>query len=227
PMTLTINYAGRMTRQSVQDESLGLSADASSAADPQRASQPDDVPLVPSEPKWLFSNRNYWYPQNQVTDFATARIRITVPYEYSVVASGVTERGSPAVAAAVPIEGSSRVIQRTSYSFLAPQPVRYLGIVISRMAHVDAATVALDIVPIKAPPPDMRGADTLALQINRINQSVAVPPVGARNTVALGIEANKRQEARGRDMMITADEILRFYSALHGEITYESIMLAM
>ncbi len=49
------------------------------------------MPLVPPEPKWLFSNRNYWYPQDQVTDYATARMRITVPTEYSVVASGVLE----------------------------------------------------------------------------------------------------------------------------------------
>ena len=76
------------------------------------------------------------------------------------------------------------MIYRTSYSFIAPQPVRYLGIVISRMSRVDAATVALDIVPVKAAAPDMRGTETLAQQITRINQAVAIPPVGARNTVA-------------------------------------------
>ena len=48
---------------------------------------------------------------------------------------------------AAPIEGSSRVIPRASYSFTTPQPVRYLGVLVSRMTRVDAATVALDIVP--------------------------------------------------------------------------------
>ena len=222
PMALTVTYSGRLTRQSIQEESLEFSANGG-----QRSGQPDDVPSLPAEPKWLFSNRNYWYPQNQVTDYATARIRITVPMEYSVVASGIAEAGSPAAAPAAPIEGSTRVIQRTSYSFSAPQPIRYLGVLVSRLIRVDAATVALDIVIRKAPPPEMRGADTLALQLMRLNAPVLVPPVGARNTVALGVEANRRQESRAREALGTGAEILRLYSGLTGDVPYDSITLAI
>ena len=53
------------------------------------------MPLVPPEMNWLFSNRAQWYPQAQVTDYATATMRITVPAEYAVVASGVQASGSP------------------------------------------------------------------------------------------------------------------------------------
>jgi len=219
PMTLTITYSGRLVRQSIREESIDL--------DQQRNSQPDDVPLVAPEPNWLFSNRNYWYPQNQVSDFATARVSMTVPSEYSVVASGIAALGSPAAAPSAPIEGSSKVIQRSSYSFIAPQPVRYLGIVISRMNRVDAATVALDIVPVRLPPVDMRGADTLAQQITRINQAAAIPPVGARNTMALSVEANRRQESRGRDAIYTAADILRVYSGLTGDAPYDAMTIAM
>ncbi|MEP6783287.1 MAG: hypothetical protein ABI983_06425, partial [Acidobacteriota bacterium] len=233
-MTLTVTYTGRLTRQNIQDESLFLGAGASGdapavngGAPGQRSSQPDDVPSIPAEPKWLFSNRNYWYPQNQVTDYATAHIRITVPMEYSVVASGITEFGSPAAAPAAPIEGSTRLIQRNSYSFVAPQPVRYLGILVSRMIPVDAATVALDIVPTKAPPVDMRGADTLQQQVVRLNTAVSVPPVGGRNTVELSVEANRRQEARGREALVTAAEILRLYSSLVGDIPYAALRVAL
>ncbi len=102
PLTLIIAYAGRLERQRVQDESID-----------QRNPQPDDVPFIPSEPKWLFSNRNYWYPQNQVTDYATARVQITVPQEYHVVSSGILDPFSPAAAAAAPVENSSRVIPLT------------------------------------------------------------------------------------------------------------------
>lgn len=226
PVTLTIAYSGRLMRQSIQDESVNPATGNREPGAGQRSSQPDDVPMVPPEPKWLFSNRNYWYPQNQVTDFATARVRITVPSEYMVVASGMTDIGSPAAAASASIQGSSRVIQRTSYSFVAPQPVRYLGFVVSKMIHVDAATVALDIVPVKVAP-DMRGADTLAQQINRLNQVAQIPPVGARNTVALSVEANRRQESRAREALNTGAEILRLYSSLTGDIPYSSITLAM
>jgi len=235
-LTLTLSYSGRLARQSIRDESVGLSADSSSLApgavsgatkDQQRNAQPDDVPFVPAEPKWLFSNRSYWYPQNQVSDYATARIRVTVPLEYSVVGSGIAEPGSPFAAPAAPVEGSSRVMARAAYSFVAPQPVRYLGIVISRMTRVDAVTVALDIEPVKVQAPDMRGTETLAQQVTRLNAAVAIPPVGARNTVRLNVEANRRQESRGRDAIGTAADILRLYSSLTGDVPYDSMTLAM
>jgi hypothetical protein len=217
PMTLTVNYSGRITKQSLQDESI----------DVQRGAQPDDIPVVPSEPKWLFSNKNYWYPQNQVSDYATAHLRVTVPMEFTVVGSGITELGSPAAAPAAAIEGSSRTIPRTSYSFVAPQPIRYLGIVVSRMIHVDAATVALDIESKPLPPPDMRGTDSLAEQVNRLNALVTIPPVGARNTVALSVEANRRQEGKGRDALGIGAEILRLYSSLTGDVPFDAISLAI
>ena len=95
----------------------------------QRNAQPDDVPLVPPEPKWLFSNRNYWYPQNQVTDYATARIRLTVPAEYRVVASGILEDGlAEPRRPPAPSRARRASFRAPSYSFTAPQPVRYLGV---------------------------------------------------------------------------------------------------
>jgi predicted metalloprotease with PDZ domain len=105
--------------------------------------------------------------------------------------------------------------------------VRYLGVLVSRMIAVDAATVALDIVPANTPAPDMRGADTLAQQIMRLNAAVSIPPVGARNTVVLNVEANRRQESRARDALGTGADIIRLYSRLTGDVPYDSITLAM
>jgi hypothetical protein len=150
-----------------------------------------------------------------------------VPAEYNVVASGILEEDSPSAAPTATLDNSSRVVPRVAYSFAAPQPVRYLGIVISRMIRVDAATVALDIVPIKAPPPDMSGTSTLQQQINRINAAVAIPPVGARNTVQLAVTANRRQESRAREAIGNAAEVLRLYSGLTGDVPYDAVTLAM
>ena len=229
PLTLTITYSGRLARQNIQDESvfLGEGESGDSPAVSQRNSQPDDVPTVPPEPKWLFSNRHYWYPQNQVTDYATGNLRLTVPSEYHVVASGIPLEGSPGAAAPAPIENSTKTIARSLYAFVTPQPVRYLGIVISRMTRVDSATVALDIVPAKMAAPDMSGASTLQQQINRINAALAVPPVGARNTVRLTVDANRRQESRGREAMGNAADMLRLYSRLTGDVPYDLVTLAM
>ena len=215
PMTLTISYSGRLQRQRIQEESLSL----------QRGSQPDDVQLMPSEPKWLFSNRNYWYPQGQVTDYATARMRITVPVDYSVVGSGVLELESPTAAAVSPSDVKAG--PRASFTFNAPQPLRYLAIVVSRMARIDAATVALDIVPPPAAALDLRGASTLAQQLSQVAKALAIPPVGARNTVRLIVEANRRQADRGRDAVETAADIIRLYAGLVGDVPYDAITVAM
>jgi hypothetical protein len=220
PMTLTIAYSGRLERQRIQDETVAVGG--------QRGGQPDDIPYVPAEPKWLFSNRNYWHPQNQVTDYATARVRITVPYEYYVVSSGILEAGSPSPAASAAVEGSARVIPRVSYTFVTPQPVRYLAFLVSKMSRVDAATVALDIEVKPLEAPDMRGAQTLQQQIYRLNQMLTVtPPVGGRNTMQLSVDANKRQENRGRDAIVTAADILRVYSGILGDAPYGALTLAM
>jgi aminopeptidase N len=219
PLTLTINYSGRLEQQRIQDESVDLS---------QRRAQPDDLPFVPAEPKWLFSNRNYWYPQNQVTDYATARLRLSVPSDYHVVSSGIVDSGSPLTAQPAPIEGSSRVIPRVAYEFTTPQPVRYLAILISKMSRVDAATVALDIELTPQAAPDMRGATTLQQQVNRLRaRATAAPPVGGRNTMQLAVDATRRQESRGRDAIVTAADILRLYASLIGDAPYGALTLAM
>jgi hypothetical protein len=221
PLTLTLNYSGRLARINVEDESIA-------PAQGQRNSQPDDIPFVPSEPKWLLSNRSYWYPQAQVSDYASAHLRITVPAEYAVVASGVPEPGSPSAAGSAVLEGSGRSLPRAAYTFNSPQPLRYLAMVISKMSRIDAATVALDIV---APP---KGAviavpaDTLAQQVAKLAAlTVLTPPVGARNTVQLAVEANRRQESRSRDTLPLGADIIRLYASLVGDIPYDAITIAM
>lgn len=215
-LELTIAYAGRLEPAGIQDESI----------DGTQRIQRADLPDVPAEPKWLFSNRSYWYPQAQVTDYATARMRITVPVEFGVVGSGVLEAGSPEPAppsATDPGEG-----ERVAYTFLAPQPLRYLSILVTRMTRVDATTVVLDIVP---PPPaalDLSGASTLAEQLRMMAQQLAaVPVVGARNTVQVAVVANRRQESKGREGMADAADIIRLYAGIIGDMPYDAVTVAM
>ena len=231
PLTLTLAYSGRLPRMSIQDEATFVTRDPlTTVAGAQRNSQPDDLPLVPAEPKWLMSNRSYWYPQAQVTDFASAHMRITVPAEYAVVASGVLESGSPEPAEPAIVAGSGRTIPRVSYTFNAPQPLRYLALLVSKMFRVDAATVALDIDTRAAArgPAGAVPADSLAQQIARLQAlALATPPVGARNTVHLAVDANKRQEAKSRDTVAQGADILRLYASLTGDVPYDALTIAM
>jgi hypothetical protein len=93
--------------------------------------------FVPLEPRYLYSNRSYWYPQSTVTDYATANIRITVPIEFDVVATG-DPVGPPAPTPGVVERGQRR---RKTYVFDAAKPARYLAVLISRLNPLDSTRV--------------------------------------------------------------------------------------
>jgi hypothetical protein len=113
---LVITYGGRLPPQGVEREALSLDQDRV---------QEDSI-LIPPEPQWAYSNRSYWYPQGQVTDYSTAKLTITVPGELDVVASG-TPQGPPTIMPAAPGQRG-----RKKYVFEAAEPTRYLACVISR-----------------------------------------------------------------------------------------------
>ena len=187
-LTLSIGYAGTVRPQSIDEESTSLGGQGVGRSG-QRS---DDLPFVPPEPNWLFSNRSHWYPQNQVSDYASSTVRFNVPAEYKVVASGVESLDSP-LTTVVDTAGNP---VRVTYVFEGSQPVRYIGAVVSKFSRVDRTGVALDV-------------DT------------------ERNTVTLAVDANRRQEERGRDIVPTAAEILRLYASYVGEIPYDSFTIAM
>jgi hypothetical protein len=200
-LTLNVAYAGRIRTQPIEEESLDVQGGGLAQ---QRS---DELPFVPPEPNWLFSNRSQWYPQNQVTDYATSTIRFTVPAEQAVVASGVAT--GPPVAA--PAAGPG-LPTRATYTYVATHPMRYLGVVISRFARVDAATVALEIHSDESKNPPTKSGP---------------PAVGSRNTVDLVVEANRRQQERGREILNTAADILRLYAATVGDVPYQTMTIAM
>jgi len=205
-LTLIIRYQGRIERQAINSESI----------QPERARDPD-IPVVPAEPNWLLSNRSTWYPQSPVTDYATATLRVAVPPEFTVAASGMPASSEPEL-----LPGSApSELPRRLFTFRTGHPVRYLGAVVSRMNRVDAATVALDIVVPPPPPPPK------SVTLAELMAPPKPPAVGGRNTVELATMGNRRQEGRARDALATAADILRFYAGLMGDAPYPAFTLAM
>lgn len=204
-LSLTIRYQGRIERQAIDSESI----------QPERARDPD-IPVVPAEPNWLLSNRSTWYPQSPVTDYATATLRVAVPAEFHVAASGVPASSEPEL---LPVAAGEP--PRRLFTFRTGHPVRYLGAVVSRMTRVDAATVALDIVVPPPPPPPK------SVTLAELLAPPKPPAVGGRNTVDLATMGNRRQEGRARDALATAADILRFYAGLMGDAPYPAFTLAM
>jgi hypothetical protein len=75
---LDVRYSGPVTPQAFDREAIQV---GQSSAQQERLE-------IPLQPRYLYSNRSYWYPQATVTDYATATVRITVPNDYDVIATG-------------------------------------------------------------------------------------------------------------------------------------------
>jgi hypothetical protein len=176
-LTLVLSYSGTIEPQDVSAESLAL--------EPGQ----DDIPVfVETERHFLLSNRSFWYPQNPISDYATASIRINVPDGYGCVASGEPRTGNDVTLRdllTLPTSGRTFV-------FTATDPLRYLALVVSRFVRVGESTI------------DAAGTD-----------------------VRIAIDANPRQTTRGRELMGSVEDIVRFYSRLVGDAPYRSMTVAL
>ena len=124
---LSVSYAGFLPSQELEREAVTVAQQEAIEAMP-----------VPLEPRYLYSNRTYWYPQSIVTDYATGSLRVTVPEGYDVVATG--RRTGPAAPPAGVAEGGPK---RMSI-FEAEQPIRYLAFAISRFRDLGSTAYRSD-----------------------------------------------------------------------------------
>ena len=194
-LTITVDYSGRLTPQTPDRETIAL----------EQGRGGEDVPIqLTPEASFLYSNRSFWYPQAPVSDYATARIQITVPSSIECVASGQLEPGFPGLLA-----GKDPSQNRKVYVFSASQPIRYLSFVLSRFTRADTTTVSYG--PARA---DMAvtGVTLDGLAYRSLN---------------LSVEANPRQLARGRDLAERSAKIATFYESIIGDSPYPSFTIAL
>ena len=210
-LKLTVTYSGRLAPQAPERETLEVqpSTPARPAENPSQRMLEISVPT--GERSYLYSSRSHWYPQAPISDYATARIRITLPAGLACVATGEPV-GSPV--AVVAREGAQ---PQRQFEFVATRPVRYLAFIASRFARADQVTVAFDGV----------GAG----EGGRPNRAlVAAGPAitgAVYDTLGLTVEANPLQVARGREMIDDAADIARFYQSLIGDAPYGTFTLAL
>jgi hypothetical protein len=121
---LVIQYGGRIPPQELEREAITVTQEG--ARDPV---------VLPPEPRYIYSNRSYWYPQSIVSDYAPVKLKITVPAEYEVIGTGLPV-GEPAPPPGV-VEGP----RRRMFLFESERPVRYLACVISRLRDVESHEV--------------------------------------------------------------------------------------
>ena len=121
---LDVRYSGPVAPQAFDREAIQIA----------QAPQPERVE-IPLQPRYLYSNRSYWYPQATVTDYATATIRVSVPNDFDAIATGQPV-GAPT---RLPARRQSR--RRKTFVFEASRPVRYLALIVSRFNRLDSAKV--------------------------------------------------------------------------------------
>ena len=122
-LVLRVSYSGLVTSQPLDTETL------------QIVNEPQG--LMP-ERHLLLSSGSYWYPQNPFTDYATATLRIAVPRDYTVIASGAPGPAPTDFPEALATSGTDRV-----FAFRADRPLRYLAMVASRFVSIHQESLDL------------------------------------------------------------------------------------
>ena len=187
-LVLQVIYSGRIEPQSLEREAIAVS---------QQSQEIQEAVQIRLEPQWVYSNRSYWHPQGTVTDYATGLLRITVPADFDVVATGTAV--GPWAPAPGPVPGGQR--PRKMFVFETDRPVRYFACIISRFNPVTTSQLTF---------PAARGSSR-----------------AAQDTMSLVVQANPRQSGRGRNLAERAAAILEYYTSLLGETPYPSFTLAV
>lgn len=200
-LVLDVFYAGRLPPQAIDREAISVDGQAQSAPNP--AGMQDLI--IPPEPRFLYSNRTYWYPQASVTDFATAALQITVPAQFQVVASGSLINSTVTPVAEGSDRGGDSRAERT-VQYLADRPLRYLAAIISRFVPVGSAPAATPAIA----PPAIGGTDA----------------TDAARSVAVDVVATPRLLRGNRSLPDRVAGIVAFYASAIGEAPYPHVTVA-
>ncbi len=191
--TVTVTYEGDLAAQELDENWIGRQR-FDFEAEPLRGL---------GEPRYVYSNRSYWYPQALVTDYATATINLSVPPGWGVVASGAPASTNP------PVAGASGREPR-EFSFAALQPARYLSAVISRFDDHSSPVRQIRLDAPASPPPSARTGHGVFY-----------------GTLAVNAYGTPRSTDDIDDTADRAADIASFYASIVGDIPYPSMTVAL
>jgi hypothetical protein len=151
------------------------------------------------QPSYIYTGRSGWYPQGEVTDYATATLLLRVPENNSTIASGALDEGYPKL-----VTGERGMVWK-EYRFSATQPVRYLAWATSRFVHISSSSFS--ITPLEEDLPPMAG---VAYTFGDVH-----------------VEANGILERRARELADETQRVMKFYGSILGDVPYQSFTLAV
>ena len=195
--TLEVEYSGLLQAQELQENWLGrrgFGLDAVGAV----------TPFGVAARRYIYSSATHWYPRGSTSDYATATMDLTVPFDYGVVASGepAESNASDSLPPAEPGAETRR------FRYVTLQPARYLSCVISRFSPDEADPRLVTLEPrAEAAEPARRGV--------------------SYDSVSLTVTSTARTRDRIVDYYETAADILGFYASLVGDVPYPTFTLAL
>ena len=195
-LTLVLTYSGLLRAQGLDEAWIGTNR-------PQPFPVGEVALFGVVEPRYVYSNRSYWYPQSLVTDYATATLQLTVPADFSVVASG-----DPAAESMTILPGTADTAAK-EYTFITPQPARYLSSLIARFVPASPSRQV-----------------TLGSAGVRREERRSQPGV-FYDSLALTVETNERIRERVPDFTERAVDILGFYASLIGDFPYPTLTMTV
>jgi len=198
---IDVAYSGRLPPQKPEREVVDVIGQGQSAGDLANAG-------FGPEARYFYANAVAWYPQSTVNDYAVAAMRVTLPVEYQVAATGSTDpltgiAPTPTAAAPATAAGSAGKRMHT-VQFQTDRPVRYLALVMTKLAQVGAMSVP---VPRVAPP-------------------IAGIQDPGEKSVRLEVLSTPRQVPTNRWAVDETADILKFYANMIGEAPYPGFTLA-
>jgi hypothetical protein len=199
-VTIEVAYAGRLAASNFDREAMDGGQLTAQEIEPRVDFRPDPERVL------IYSGRSAWYPQAETLDHSTANIRVHVPADFDVVASGTQTRST--VAAPSSIGPGERTVD-----FAADRPVRYLACAITHLAPIGTAQA---LVPGLAPP-------------SSSGTSAARRPSGTSGgpaSIDVNVLATPKAVSQSRTLAARASDMVRFYSTLVGEAPYGSLTVA-
>ena len=215
---LTIVYSGRLEPSELDREAINL----------QSAQEREPV-TIPLEPRYIYSNNSFWYPQSTVSDYALGTVRVTVP-------DGLRRRGDGHA------HRAGTTVDRLGHGAGTEDvhvPERSAG-PLSLVRHQPHVPGRLDEaadqgVGCRLRRSSRRGARSHGSSSSRLSLSSSIGRRAERaggtasdeTSVLLTVRANPRQIGRARNLAEQTSAILQFYASIVGEAPYPTFTLAV
>ncbi|MDP6579644.1 MAG: M1 family aminopeptidase [Vicinamibacterales bacterium] len=191
--TITVSYAGDLPAQQLDESWIATRVFVLEA----------EGLFGVGEPRYVYSNRSYWYPQARVTDYATATMELTAPSGWGIIASGNPVDTNPPVTRS-PEDGPRR------FSFVALQPARYLSALISRFEEHASPLRQVQLT-----------AEVERPTVTRTDGAVFY------DTLSIDAQGSPRSIERIETIADQTADIASFYASLLGDIPYPTMTVAL